>query len=109
MEDSVDEFALLRMVRDDGRESVARGFGVSFEVESEVGFPGGGVGTVTGEAGIGEDGQDVSVEADLLPCCRKTNEEEEERPRDHWEWGECLIFRVELRCERGAPDQIFAE
>jgi hypothetical protein len=42
---------------------------------------------VTGEAGIGEDGQDVSVEADLLPCCRKTNEEEEERPRDHWEWG----------------------
>jgi hypothetical protein len=22
--------------------------------------------------------------------------------------GECLIFRVELRCERGPPDQIFS-
>jgi hypothetical protein len=90
MEDSSDEFALLRMVRDDGRESVARGFGVSFELESEVGLPGGGVGAVTGEAGVGEDGQDVSVEAELLPYCRKTNEEEEERPRDHWEWANFL-------------------
>jgi hypothetical protein len=54
-------------VRDDGRESVTRGFGISFEVESEAGFPGGGVGAVTGEAGVGEDWEDVPVEADLLP------------------------------------------
>ncbi len=65
--DAADEFAAVGIAGDDGEASLAEvDAGAGFGVEAEFGLAFGGVGTVAGEALVGEDGADVAIEFDLL-------------------------------------------
>ena len=63
------QFARIGVARNDGRPSISLFVrGPVADVQAEIGFPRGGVGTVASEAIVGEDRPDIAIERRLLGC-----------------------------------------
>jgi hypothetical protein len=62
--DAQEEFALLRVARDNGRDPVALEDGVGAVVEAQLGLSRSLIRTMAAKAGLREDGEDVAIEVD---------------------------------------------
>ena len=94
VEDSVDQFALLEVARNNGAEAVVVRIGTFRDVQTKISFAGALIDAMAIETGIGENGADITIEAEFAenrPAegqkCEEVFAASKHRHLTHRKWG----------------------